>query len=411
MNTTETSLPKTESRRLIELSENYGAHNYHPLPIVISRAKGVWVKDPEGRKYMDMLSAYSALNHGHRHPQVMKALVKQAKKLTLTSRAFHNDQIGPFFKELCDLTGFEMVLPMNTGAEAVETAIKAVRKWGYKIKGVQSDKAEIIACANNFHGRTVTTISFSTEAQYKDGFGPLTPGFKVVPYGDFGALESAVNSNTVAFLVEPIQGEAGILIPPEGYLRRARELCTLNKILLVADEIQTGFGRTGKMFCCDHEGVKPDMIILGKALGGGVFPISAVASSKEILGVFNPGDHGSTFGGNPLACAVARAAMKALVDEKLVENSRVMGEYFREKLFEIKSPHVREIRGKGLFIGVDLKPEAGGARRFCEALMNRGLLCKETHENVIRFAPPLNITRKEIDWAVKRVAKVLKTRT
>lgn len=408
MDIAQTSAPQTETQRLTELSEKYGAHNYHPLPVVITTAKGVWVRDPEGMKYMDMLSAYSALNHGHRHPKIMQALIEQSKKVTLTSRAFHNDQIAPFFKELCELTGFEMALPMNTGAEAVETAIKTARKWGYKVKGIEADKAEIIVCANNFHGRTVTAISFSTEAQYKDGFGPLTPGFKVIPYGDIDALRSAINANTAAFLVEPVQGEAGILVPPGGYLRQVREICTLNKVLFIADEIQTGFGRTGKMFCCEHEGVKPDMMILGKALGGGVLPISAVVSAKEILGVFKPGDHGSTFGGNPLACAVARAAMKTLVEENLVGNSESMGRYFMQKLSEIKSRHIKEVRGKGLLIGVELKPEAGGARRFCEDLMHNGLLCKETHENVIRFAPPLTITQKEIDWAVKRVAKILK---
>lgn len=410
MDIAQTSAPQTETQRLTELSEKYGAHNYHPLPVVITTAKGVWVRDPEGMKYMDMLSAYSALNHGHRHPKIMQALVEQSKKVTLTSRAFHNDQIGPFLKELCELTGFEMALPMNTGAEAVETAIKTARKWGYKVKGIEADKAEIIVCANNFHGRTVTVISFSTEAQYKDGFGPLTPGFKVIPYGDLEALKFAINANTAAFLVEPIQGEAGILVPPDGYLRQVREICTQNRVLFIADEIQTGFGRTGKMFCCEHEGVRPDMMILGKALGGGVLPISAVVSTKEILGVFKPGDHGSTFGGNPLACAVARAAMKTLVEENLVANSDAMGRYFMQKLSEVKSHHIKEVRGRGLLIGVELKPEAGGARRFCEDLMHNGLLCKETHENVIRFAPPLTIAQKEIDWAVKRVAKILRAR-
>lgn len=397
----------TESQRLIELAETYGAHNYHPLPVVISKAKGCWVKDCEGNKYLDMLSAYSALNHGHRHPKIIKTLVDQSKKVTLTSRAFHNDQIGPFFKELCEITGFDTVLPMNTGAEAVETAIKAARKWAYKVKGVEPDKAEIIVCGNNFHGRTTTIIGFSTEAQYKDGFGPFTPGFKLVRYGDVEALKSAINSNTAAFLVEPVQGEAGILIPPYDYLNQAYNLCAKNNVLFVADEIQTGFGRTGKMFCCDHYGIRPDMIILGKALGGGVMPVSAVAASKKILGVFNPGDHGSTFGGNPLACAVARTAIKTLIEEKLVENSAAMGEYFLQKLRDMQSLRVKEVRGKGLLIGVELIPEAGGARKFCEALMQQGVLCKETHENVIRFAPPLVITKKEIDWAMKRIAKVL----
>jgi ornithine--oxo-acid transaminase len=394
----------TESKKLVELAEHYGANNYHPLPIVITTAKGVWVKDPEGKRYMDMLSAYSALNHGHRHPRVIKALTEQAKKLTLSSRAFNNDQIGPFLKELCEFTGYEMALPMNSGAEAVETALKTVRKWGYKVKGVPEGKAEIITAANNFHGRTITTISFSTEAQYKDGFGPFTPGFKTVPYGDIAALKAAITPNTVAFLVEPIQGEAGIIVPPAGYLKAASELCKASNVLFVADEIQTGFGRTGRKFACDYEGVKPDMITIGKALGGGVMPISAVVSSKAILGVFNPGDHGSTFGGNPLACAVAREALKVLNDEKLVERSYEMGKYFMKKLRTIKGPHIKEVRGKGLLIGVELDTMA---RPYCEQLMGLGLLAKETHDHVIRFAPPLVITQKEIDWAFKRIKKVL----
>ncbi len=398
----------TETQKLIQLAETYGAHNYHPLPVVITTAKGVWVKDPEGKKYLDCLSSYSALNQGHRHPAVIKALTQQAKKATLTSRAFHNDQIGWFFKELCEISGYEAVLPMNSGAEAVETALKTARKWGYKVKGIQPDKAEIIVCANNFHGRTIAIVGFSTEAQYKDGFGPFTEGFKIIEYGNADALKNAVTPNTAAFLVEPIQGEAGIIVPPAGYLKQAQEICRQNNILFMADEIQTGLGRTGKMFCCGHEEVKPDIMILGKALGGGVMPVSAVLSSRKIMDVFHPGDHGSTFGGNPLACAVARASLKVLVDEKLAENASAMGTYFMQKLSEIKSGHVKEIRGRGLLIGVELKPEAGGARRFCEALMGKGLLCKETHANVIRFAPPLVITRKEIDWAVKRIAKVLK---
>ncbi|HNT98675.1 MAG TPA: ornithine--oxo-acid transaminase [Elusimicrobiales bacterium] len=400
----ETNQTNTESRRLMEVAEQYGANNYHPLPIVISQGKGVWVKDPEGKKYMDMLSAYSALNHGHRHPGVLKALTDQAKKCTLTSRAFNNDQIGPFLKELCEFTGYEMALPMNTGAEAVETAIKAVRKWGYKVKGVPEGQAEIICVANNFHGRTVTIVSFSTEHQYKDGFGPFTPGFKVVEYGDIEALKAAITPNTVAFMTEPIQGEAGIIVPPAGYLKAAYELCRANRVMFVADEIQTGFGRTGKKFACDYDGVKPDMLVMGKALGGGVMPMSAVVASRELLGVFNPGDHGSTFGGNPLACAVSRAAMKAINEEGLVENSRKMGEYFMGKLRSIKSPYIKEVRGKGLLIGVELNTKA---RPFCEELMGLGLLCKETHDLVIRFAPPLVITQKEIDWAFKRVKKVL----
>ena len=396
---------KTESQKYIDLAEHYGANNYHPLPIVISTAKGVWVKDPEGKRYMDMLSAYSALNHGHRHPRILKALVEQSKRVTLSSRAFNNDQTGPFFKELCEFTGYEMILPMNTGAEAVETAVKAVRKWAYKVKGVQEGKAEIIVAGNNFHGRTISIVSFSTEAQYKDGFGPFTPGFKVVSYGSIEELKAAITPDTAAFLVEPIQGEAGIIVPPAGYLKAAAELCKANNVLFVADEIQTGFGRTGKRFACDYENVKPDMIIMGKALGGGVLPISAVAASKAILGVFNPGDHGSTFGGNPLACAVARMALKVLVDEKLVEQSYEMGQYFMEKLRSIKGKHVKEVRGKGLLIGVELDT---AARPYCEQLMGLGLLAKETHDHVIRLAPPLVITKKEIDWAFKRIKKVLK---
>ncbi len=400
---------KTEalSDKLIHQAESYGANNYHPLPMVISKGEGVWVYDPENNKYMDMLSAYSALNHGHCHPKIVDTLIEQGKKLTLTSRAFNNDQIGPFFEELCSFTGYEMTLPMNSGAEAVETAIKAVRKWGYNVKGVSEDKAEIIVCSNNFHGRTITIVGFSTEEQYKKGFGPYTPGFKVVPYGDIEELKKAINPNTVAFLVEPIQGEAGIIIPPAGFLKEAQEICKENKVLLVADEIQTGFGRTGKKFCSDHDGIKPDMLILGKAMGGGIMPISAVVSSKEILGVFNPGDHGSTFGGNPLACAVARTALKVLDDESLVEKSNELGNYFMDKLRTIDPKHIKEIRGKGLLIGMELKDEAGGARRFCEELMGMGLLCKETHENVIRFAPPLIITKEEIDWAFEKIKTVL----
>lgn len=400
----DTNTENTESRRLMEVAEHYGANNYHPLPIVISTAKGVWVKDPEGRKYMDMLSAYSAMNHGHRHPRVIKALTEQAKLVTLTSRAFNSAQLGPFLKELCEFTGYEMALPMNTGAEAVETALKTVRKWGYKVKGVAEGKAEIITCSNNFHGRTITITGCSTEAQYRDGFGPFTPGFRTVEYGNIESLKAAINPNTVAFMLEPIQGEAGIIVPPAGYLKAAYELCKANRVLFVADEIQTGFGRTGKKFACDYEGVKPDMITVGKALGGGVMPISAVVASREALGVFNPGDHGSTFGGNPLACAVAREALRVLVEEKLVENSFETGNYFMGLLRSIKGPHIKEVRGKGLLIGVEMDCKA---RPYCEQLMGLGLLCKETHDHVIRFAPPLVITRKEIDWAFKRIKKVL----
>ena len=394
-----------ESGKLIEMAERYGANNYHPLPIVISSAKGAWVKSPEGKKYMDMLSAYSALNHGHRHPVIMKTLAAQAKKATLTSRAFNNDQIGPFLKELCEFTGYEMALPMNTGAEAVETALKAARKWAYKVKRVPEGLAEIIVCSNNFHGRTIAIVSFSTEPQYRDGFGPFTPGFKVVPYGNIEALRAAIGPNTAAFLVEPIQGEAGIMVPPAGFLKAAADLCRASRVLFLADEIQTGLGRTGKRFCCDHDGVRPDMVILGKALGGGVLPISAVVSSKEVLGVFNPGDHGSTFGGNPLACAVARAALKTLSEEKLAEQALETGNYFMDKLRSIKGAHIKEVRGRGLLIGVELDT---AARPYCEELMALGILAKETHDHVIRFAPPLVVTKKEVDWAFRRIKKVLR---
>ncbi len=398
----------TRTGEIIEITEKYGAHNYHPLPVVLERGEGVFVYDVEGNKYMDMLSAYSAVNQGHRHPKIIKALKEQADKLTLTSRAFHNDQLGPFLKELCEYCEMDMALPMNTGAEAVETAIKAARKWGYKVKGVKENNAKIVVCENNFHGRTTTIISFSSEEQYRDGFGPFTPGFEIIPYGDINALEKALDSNTVAFMVEPIQGEAGILVPPEGYLEKAASLCREKNILFVLDEIQTGFGRCGKKFAYQYENAKPDMIVLGKALGGGVFPVSAVAAKKEILSVFKPGDHGSTFGGNPLACAVGRAALKVLEEENLPARSYEMGEYFTAKLREINSPKVKEIRGKGLLIGVEIKSEYGIARPYCEELMKKGLLCKETHESVIRFAPPLTVTKDELDFALERIETVLK---
>jgi len=391
----------------IKIEEQYGAHNYHPLDVVITKGERVWVYDVDGKKYLDFLSAYSAVNQGHCHPRIINALKNQAEKITLTSRAFRNDQLPLLAKELCELTGYEMMLPMNSGAEAVETAIKMARKWGYKVKGIEEDKAEIIVCSNNFHGRTTTIISFSTEAQYRDGFGPFTPGFVIIPYNDVEALKNAINKNTVAFLVEPIQGEAGIIIPDEGYLNKAFNVCKEANILFIADEIQTGLGRTGKLFAYEYENIKPDALIIGKALSGGAYPVSAVLSSKEILGVFKPGDHGSTFGGNPLAAAIAREALKVIVEEKLPERSFELGKYFLEKLRTIQSKHIKEIRGKGLFIGVELVPEAGGARRFCEALKEEGLLCKETHENVIRLAPPLVIEKEEIDWAFERIKKVL----
>ncbi|HAY35139.1 MAG TPA: ornithine--oxo-acid transaminase [Bacteroidetes bacterium] len=391
----------------IAIEEKYGAHNYHPLDVVIEKAQGVWVWDVEGNKYLDCLAAYSAVNQGHCHPRIISKLKEQAEKVTLTSRAFRNDQLPLLTQELCELTGYKMMLPMNSGAEAVETALKAARKWGYKVKNVEDGKAEIIAFTNNFSGRTISIISFSTEEQYRDGYAPFTPGYKVVEYGNIEELEKAITPNTVAFLVEPIQGEGGVIIPPDGYLKAAFDLCKKNNVLFIADEIQSGLGRSGKLFAYQYEEIRPDVVIIGKALSGGCYPVSAVLSDKEVLGVFNPGDHGSTFGGNPLGAAIARESLKVLVEEKLVENSFELGNYFREKLNEVKSAHVKEIRGRGLFIGVELHPEAGGARRFCEALMKRGVLCKETHSHVIRFAPPLVITKEEIDWAISHVSDVL----
>lgn len=391
----------------ISIEEQYGAHNYHPLDVVIEKAQGVWVWDVEGKKYLDCLAAYSAVNQGHCHPRIIGKLKEQAEKVTLTSRAFRNDQLPYLTKELCELTGYQMMLPMNSGAEAVETALKAARKWGYKVKKVEENKAEIIACTNNFSGRTISIVSFSTEEQYRDGYGPFTPGYKIVEYGNAEELEKAITPNTVAFIVEPIQGEGGVIIPPAGYLKTAYDICKKHNVLFIADEIQSGLGRSGKLFAYQYEDIKPDVVIIGKALSGGCYPVSAVLSDKEVLGVFNPGDHGSTFGGNPLGAAIARESLKVLIEENLVEKSFELGNYFREKLNEINTEHVKEIRGRGLFIGVELHPEAGGARRFCEALMNLGILCKETHSHVIRFAPPLVITKDEIDWAVKQVAEVL----
>lgn len=395
------------TREYIEVEDQYGAHNYHPLDVVIARGEGVWVYDIEGKRYLDCLSAYSALNQGHVHPKILSALEEQARQLTLTSRAFRNDQLPLFYKELSALTGYEMALPMNSGSEAVETAIKLARKWAYQVKGVPRHHAKIITCQNNFHGRTVSIISFSSEPLYRDDFGPFTPGFVIVPYGDAEAIAKAINPHTAAVLIEPIQGEAGVNIPPVGYLKKVRELCTKNKVLFIADEIQTGLGRTGRMFACDHESVRPDVVIIGKALSGGFYPVSAVAADADLLGLFQPGEHGSTFGGNPLGMAVARAALRVLVEEDMVANSARMGEYFYEQLAEITSPHVKEVRGKGLLIGVELLPKAGGARRFCEALAQESILAKETHENVIRFAPPLIIDKATIDWAIPRIREVL----
>lgn len=394
----------SKSQAYIELDDTYGAHNYHPLDVVVERAEGVWVYDVDGNKYLDCLAAYSAVNQGHCHPKIMKAAQEQMHRVTLTSRAFRNDQMGPFLKNLCNLTGYEMALPMNTGAEAVESAIKLIRKWGYRVKGIPTDQAEIIVCDGNFQGRTVTIIGFSSEDQYKEDFGPFTPGFINIPYGDVEALKGAINDNTAALMLEPIQGEGGVIVPPDGFLREAYEICKANNVLFVADEIQTGFGRTGKMFACEHEDVKADMTIVGKALSGGFYPVSGVLGSKEVLGLLRPGDHGSTFGGNPLGAAIGNAALMALDEEGMVQNSYELGEYFKGRLARIESDHVKEVRGKGLFIGVELHTPA---RRFCEELQNRGILCKETHENVIRFAPPLVISKDEIDWALSHIEPVL----
>ena len=396
--------PSTKSRELIDLENQYGAHNYHPLDVVIERAEGVWVYDVEGKRYLDCLAAYSAVNQGHCHPKILQALTAQAQKVTLTSRAFRNDQLGLLYKDIHDLTGFDMALPMNSGAEAVETAVKTARKWGYKVKGIPDGKAEIIVCANNFHGRTVTVVSFSTDEQYRDGFGPFTPGFKVIPFGDIDALRNAITPNTCAFLVEPIQGEAGIVIPPAGFLKQAAEVCRENRVLLVTDEIQSGLGRTGRLFAYMHEAITPDVLIVGKALAGGFYPVSAVLASREILGVYKPGDHGSTFGGNPLACAVARTALRVLIEEKMVERSAELGAYFLTLLQTLRSPDLKQFRGLGLWIGIELHSPA---RPYCEALKEEGILCKETHDKVIRIAPPLVIKREEIDWGFERIRKVI----
>jgi ornithine--oxo-acid transaminase len=398
----------TVERRLtqeyIELENKYGANNYLPLDVIIERGEGVWVYDVEGNRYLDCLAAYSAVNQGHCHPEILKTFIAQARKITLTSRAFRNDQLPLFYKELHDISGMEMALPMNSGAEAVETAIKAARKWGYEVKGIPAGQAEIIVCANNFHGRTISIVSFSTDEQYRDGFGPFTPGFKLIPFGDAAALRAAITPNTCAFLLEPIQGEAGIIIPPDGFLREAAEVCKENRVLLILDEIQSGLGRTGKLFAYMHDAIQPDAIIIGKALSGGFYPVSAVLASREILGIFQPGDHGSTFGGNPLACAVARTALRVLVDEKMIERSAELGAYFLDKLRTLKSPILQAVRGRGLWLAIELNREA---RPYCEALKKEGVLCKETHDTIIRIAPPLVITREEVDWAFERFKKVL----
>lgn len=396
-----------QTSELIALEDRYGAHNYHPLDVVLERGEGVWVWDVEGHRYLDMLAAYSAVNQGHCHPKIVRALLEQTPVLTLTSRAFRNDKLGPFYRYLSELTGFAKVLPMNTGAEAVETAIKASRKWAYEVKGVARDRAEILVFDNNFHGRTTTIVGFSTEEQYRRGFGPFTPGFRVLPYGDAEAVAAAMHPDVAAVLVEPIQGEGGIIVPPAGYLRRLREITTEHRALLIVDEIQSGLGRTGKLFAYEHDGIRPDGVIIGKALSGGLYPVSAFLADDEVMGVFHPGDHGSTYGGNPVAAAVATAALEVLVEEKLVERSAELGAYAMERLRRIDSPHVAELRGRGLWIGIELFPAAGGARRFCEALQRLGVLCKETHDHVIRIAPPLVIEREDLDWALEQIATVL----
>lgn len=396
-----------EAKHYINLETQYGANNYAPLDVVITNGQGIWVEDVDGNRYMDCLSAYSAVNQGHCHPKILQTLVEQAQKLTLTSRAFRNDQLGPFYEELCELTNSHKVLPMNSGAEAVETAIKVVRKWGYQVKGVPEDQAEIVVCANNFHGRTITIVGFSSDEGSRAGFGPFPPGFKVIPFGDAQALEDAIAPNTVGFMVEPIQGEAGVIIPPAGYLKQAKAICEENNVVLVLDEIQTGLGRTGKLLAEEHEGIEADLTLIGKALSGGFYPVSAVLSNTEVMDVLQPGEHGSTFGGNPLAAAVARTALKVLVEEGMIENAATMGAYFADGLGQIKQPLIKEIRGKGLMIGVEFFPEAGGAHQYAKKLMDRGLLCKETHKHTIRFAPPLVITKNEIDWALERIEQVL----
>ena len=396
-----------DQQEYIQLEDQLGAHNYKPLDVVLCRGEGVWVWDVDGNKYLDCLSAYSAVNQGHCHPKIRAALITQAARLTLTSRAFRNDQLGAFYQEICQLTNSHKVLPMNSGAEAVETVIKTVRKWGYKIKGIPKDQAEIIVCENNFHGRTITIVGFSTDENSRSGFGPFTPGFKIIPFGDAEALEAAITPNTVGFLVEPIQGEAGVIIPPTGYLKKIRDICTRENVVLILDEIQTGLGRTGKLLAEEHEGIEADLTLIGKALSGGFYPVSAVLSNTEVMGVLQPGEHGSTFGGNPLACAIARTALKVLVEEGMIDNAMEMGKYFLQGLRQIRNPQVKEVRGKGLLIAMEFFPEAGGARQYAEKLKTKGLLCKETHENTVRFAPPLVISKDIVDWALEGIASVL----
>ena len=406
--TTMTASTASATERYLEEAERYSAHNYHPLPVVLEHGEGVWVWDVDGKRYLDMLSSYSAVNQGHRHPAIVAAAKEQLDRLTLTSRAFHNDQMGPFLRELCEATGFDAALPMNTGAEAVETAIKMVRKWGYQVRGIAEDQAEIIVCEDNFHGRTTTVVGFSSEAQYREGFGPFTPGFRIIPYGDIDALRAAIGPNTAGFLVEPIQGEAGVIVPPDGYMRDAAAVCRENGVALVADEIQTGLGRTGRFLCCDWEGVRPDVLIVGKALGGGVYPVSAAIADSEFMDVFRPGDHGSTFGGNPLAAAVGRASLRVIQDEELSRRSDELGSWFMDRLRAIGSPHVEQVRGRGLMIGVVIRESSGTARPFCEALEQRGILAKETHHQVVRFAPPLTVEREVLEDALVEIEAVLR---
>jgi ornithine--oxo-acid transaminase len=401
------SLHRTRTEDLIALEGLYGAKNYKPLDVVLTRGQGVHVWDVEGNRYLDCLAAYSAVNQGHCHPKILEAMVQQAGRLTLTSRAFRNDQLAPFYEELCALTNSTKVLPMNSGAEAVESAVKVARKWGYEVKGVPDGQAEIIVAADNFHGRTVAIVGFSTDPQSRGGFGPFAPGFKVVPYGDAAALEAAIGPNTVAFLVEPIQGEAGVIIPPAGYLKRARELCTRHNVILILDEIQTGLGRTGKLLAEEHEGIEADLTLIGKALSGGFYPVSAVLSNSEVMSVLHPGEHGSTFGGNPLACAVARAALKVLTEEGMIDNAARVGDRLKASLASIRADSIKDVRGRGLMLAVELHADAGGARRVCEALQRRGLLAKETHDNTIRIAPPLILTDDQAGWIAEQFEAVL----
>ena len=391
----------------VAMEEKYGAHNYKPLDVVLKRGQGVWVWDVNDKKYLDCLSAYSAVNQGHCHPAIMQTMIDQAHNLTLTSRAFRNDQLGMFYSELCAMTNSHKVLPMNSGAEAVETVIKTVRKWGYTVKGVPKDKAEIIVCANNFHGRTITIVGFSTDESSRKGFGPFTPGFKIIPFNDVDALADAITPNTVGFMAEPIQGEAGVIVPDDGYLRKAKRICGENNVVLILDEIQTGLGRTGKLLAEEHDGIEADLTLIGKALSGGFYPVSAVLSNSEVMNVLQPGEHGSTFGGNPMACAVSRTALKVLREEGMIENAASMGSYFLDGLRSIADDRVAETRGRGLLIGMEFKPEAGGARQYWEKLMEAGSLCKETHDNIIRFAPPLVISRDDVDWALETISRTL----